>query len=655
MSRKSKFHVEVLEVREVMSLFGNPWPDAEQLKLSFAADGTRIGGANQFFGGGNASSSLFATMRSVGADATWQTEILRAFQTWAVNTNINIGLVADNGTAFGIDAQNDQKGDLRIGAFKQPRDVLAVNNPYSAISGPWSGSLFFNAAYKYSGDEENDEKGYDLFTATLNEAGNIFGLADNKDRTSALYGKYIKQLKGLNKSDIAAIQRLYGGSRRADAYEGVNGNDTEKTAALINFNPYSGDGNKLIAEAMGDITAEKDVDYYRFTMPAGQESMTVCLETAGVSLFTGKVTVLDSKGKSIAAGGAKDPLNGNIQIRIDSSNYKKAVGGETFYVRVEANRDDVFGIGTYRLRVGAGWSPSGATSAAASQPSFRGDDGGTNDTSTTSTVLNANGSGRYFVESVLAGTTDVDFYRVQSRSNSTIMTVEVRTYGQAKVPPVAEIYDAGGNLVAGQLVICRESNRFLIQANIEARLNPSDYYVRVVAASQAGEFQMTDYKLDISFDDSKIDLETIKNGDLSAANPVGFTSLNISASRQFLFSLGVNSQDTTIESGARLIIFDSAKNVVGTLTAESGQATTMTLFLMPGIYTIMITGGTKTGIPIPRLDYKVKMAVLNDPIDPYAPADPTVPPPPVCSSQDNGSTYYASLGLIDPWNNPWLP
>src|SRR5262245_10431788 len=84
--------IECLEDRTLPSSFGIPWPDANHLTLSLAPDGTRspLG-----------SSSLASLLSPAGPPGSWQREVLRAFQTWAVNANINIGLVGDGGQALG--------------------------------------------------------------------------------------------------------------------------------------------------------------------------------------------------------------------------------------------------------------------------------------------------------------------------------------------------------------------------------------------------------------------------------------------------------------------------------------------------------------------------------------------------------------------------
>ena len=102
--------VECLEDRSVPSAFGTAWPDAEHVTLSFTPDGTPTA-----FG----ASTLAAVLRQAGTDAAWQREILRAFQTWAVHANINIGLVADGGQALGAPGavQGDARfGDIRVAA-----------------------------------------------------------------------------------------------------------------------------------------------------------------------------------------------------------------------------------------------------------------------------------------------------------------------------------------------------------------------------------------------------------------------------------------------------------------------------------------------------------------------------------------------------------
>src|SRR4051794_29188041 len=102
--RRSRLELESLEDRFTPAAFNVPWPEPDSLTLSFAPDGTQAG---------NKVSSLFRTLDASMPTATWQREILRAFQTWAIEANVNIGLVSDGGQPF--DTLGFKQGDPRFG------------------------------------------------------------------------------------------------------------------------------------------------------------------------------------------------------------------------------------------------------------------------------------------------------------------------------------------------------------------------------------------------------------------------------------------------------------------------------------------------------------------------------------------------------------
>src|SRR5437016_9177080 len=104
-----RLSVDQLEDR-ITPTFGIPWFDGTSLTLSFVPDGTNISGS---------SSNLFSLLNSTASQQQWQREILRAYQTWAVQANVSVGLVADGGQVMGIPGapQEDPRfGDIRIGA-----------------------------------------------------------------------------------------------------------------------------------------------------------------------------------------------------------------------------------------------------------------------------------------------------------------------------------------------------------------------------------------------------------------------------------------------------------------------------------------------------------------------------------------------------------
>src|SRR4051812_7530351 len=263
--------LEALEDRAVPAVFGEPWLDGRHLTLSFAPAGTPISGA------GSDLSGIFGAYPS--ADAA-KVELLRAFQTWAVAANLNIGLVGDTGAAFGTAGaiQNDPRfGDIRVGARALASDVIAVTTPFSLLTAN-SGDFILNAGKAFG--VGNAAGRYDLFTVALQESGHAFGVGNSSDSASAMYEVYGSARAGLSAADVAAIQGLYG-ARAADAYEGLTGNDTLATAT-----PFAG-----APEA--DLTTAQDVDTYRFVAD-GTAGRYFRVKAAGLSLVAAKLQVLDA-------------------------------------------------------------------------------------------------------------------------------------------------------------------------------------------------------------------------------------------------------------------------------------------------------------------------------------------------------------------------
>src|SRR5262245_15724144 len=233
--------LELLEDRVTPATFGNPWPDASHLTLSFAPDGTAVDGMT---------STLQQALNAVAPTATWQREILRAFQTWAVQANINIGVVTDQGLALGTPGrpQGDNRfGDVRIvGEPLSTDSEMAIASPFEFTSGTWAGDvrLASNVAFGI-----NKAGSVDLFTAMLHEAGHPLGPDHSPDPNSVMYEHYLGPRTGLSAGDIVNIQALYG-ARKPDAFEGAAGNNTLATATAVNMlkNPDGSLGVALEAD-----------------------------------------------------------------------------------------------------------------------------------------------------------------------------------------------------------------------------------------------------------------------------------------------------------------------------------------------------------------------------------------------------------------------
>src|SRR5262249_37807283 len=162
---------------------GFPWPDGQHLTLSFVPDGTPVGDFR---------SSLFQTLDARAPTRDWQREILRAFQTWAQYANVNVGVVADDREALGTTGavQGDARfGDTRVAAAPLAPGPLLTNTPFEWSGTTWSGDIILNTHYLF--DIGGGPGSYDLFSAMLNEAGNVLGVLDTRrDPGSGVYFRY---------------------------------------------------------------------------------------------------------------------------------------------------------------------------------------------------------------------------------------------------------------------------------------------------------------------------------------------------------------------------------------------------------------------------------------------------------------------------------
>jgi hypothetical protein len=130
--------LEILEDRRLPAIFGLPWPDPQHLTLSFAPDGAAVG---------SGPSVLNQTLNTLMPSANWKLDILRAFQSWAVLGNINLGLVADTGAPSGQPGPlqgNSGFGDIRIGAQPLSSDEVAIATPFDLFDNS-SGDVLLNS------------------------------------------------------------------------------------------------------------------------------------------------------------------------------------------------------------------------------------------------------------------------------------------------------------------------------------------------------------------------------------------------------------------------------------------------------------------------------------------------------------------------------
>jgi hypothetical protein len=614
MTRYCRPTLEPLEDRTLpATIWGVAWPNPQHVTVSFVPDGTAIGSAQ---------SNLFQTLNSQAPTSVWETTILQAIKAWAAVTNISVAVVNDGGQPIGTSGfiQGDPRfGDIRIAAEPLGSDVVAITSPFDLAAGTRSGGIILN-----SSDFGSASAGlYDLFTVAIHEAGHSFGLADQTtDPTSVLYAQYLGIRSGLSPSDITQIQSLYGGPRAPDIWEGTTGNNTLATAATITS-----------PDIAADITTLGETDFFQFTIPSYfTSSMTVEVQTVGISLLTPQLTVYNSMQQVISSASSTNPLNNDAVTYV---NY--LVPGQTYYFQVAGARSDVFGMGSYRLKIFSGvlsplvianydtiYNNSGSTTPPP--------DNNTNGTISTALSLDqapyigSLACNRAIVAN-LSTSTDVDFYQVvaqplASGAASTIVASVSAINGSTLLPHIT-VFDQSSNLVSASILV-NGNGTYVVQV---PNATPSaTYYIEVSADPYAGAYITGNYLLGINYISSPIVLKQLATDTLSGTSNKDMYSMSVPVSQVTHLVLSASDPTATVATSVLMTIYDQNNNLILTLTAFAGQTVSADVYLGKGTYTVRLVATTSDGSALSPFAYNLLGQTLTDPTDAY-PVDPLDPTP----------------------------
>ena len=609
---RRRLSVEYLEDRTTPT--ASPWLNPGQLTISFVPDGTATGaGASDLSAMATASGSTLAS---------WEQTIVQAFQTWASQANINLGVVQDQGQPLGTNGliQGDPRfGDIRIAAAPLGNTAtagLAETVTANPSAGTFSGDMVFNSNAPIS-----IGGAYDLFSVALHEAGHSFGFPDEPtDPTSVMYTTY-QTATGLGQDDVAAIQSMYG-SPSGDPFGGGVTNSTVSTA--FDLTRY---GN--LTNVGADISQTGGSEVFRFTTPAAStriNSLTVNVRAAGTSLLTPQVTILNSAGAVVASATAAGPLANSLSVALP--NYQP---GTTYYVQVQGaqvqgDTAGVFSSGAYNLQLSYG--PTSYGNSFNLGATYVNTGSGHNlsilsaqslgfSSATETTDFTAVGSLN------AAGTSN--WYRITPTTLSGFtgtLTVGVVGLAANGLLPTITVYNTLGQQLPAA-VVANQNGTFTVQ--LAGQTTGTTYYLQVSAASSTGANATGSYALwaDLS-QIAPTTFSLLSSGTLTAAASTSYSTLTTNGTRLTQFSLSASDAAGSATAAVRMTIFDANGNQVFTLVAYAGAPlVTGSVWLAAGTYTVVFNAAVAGG-SLPAITYQFSDLYLSEPDDP-TPVDPTDP------------------------------
>lgn len=634
MRRPLRLELEQLEDRLTPASTATPWIIPEHLTLSLAPDGTNAG---------TVSSNLVQTLNREIPTRIWQQEALRAFQTWAVLGNVNIGLVADGGQPLGAPGlvQRDSRfGDIRLAARPMSPETVAAANAFRLTGGTWSGDVVLNSKFSFSAGGAGTS--FDLFSVLLHEAGHVFGLADATDQKSAMYEKYLGVRTGPSAQDIDDFQSLYG-ARQTDRYDDDHSNDV----------PWDATGLHRVADGINaDITTLKDVDYYRFTADDSVRQgspLNVRVRTSGISLLVPSLAVYDRDFNVVGTARASNPLNGNLTVSIPD-----ARPGNRYYVRVGSAAQDVFGIGAYQLTT----NQDNTDNDIDTFWSTVNDERRSNDTLNTATRLTKRNSGEtrlsYSYIASLTSADDVDVYRVRSPQTAgnaaQEMTVLISAMKVNDLAARADVYDQSGNPLAAQVI---GNDRGFFSVRIANAQSDQIYFVKISALAPTGRHATGNYFLGVNFSPTTlVPVKTYAAGALTPAVPTQVQTVTFGRATAVQFILNANAAASAGAAQIQMLIFDAAGKEVFRLIANANEpSSTGVAYLNAGTYLVRYVAVAKDGRLSATLNFSLKGIILNDPIGPEPVAGSTPPP------EGDPSTWteldYLALAILYGYVDPY--
>ena len=618
---------EHLESRYLLDGGGLVWNDTSQLTLSFVPDGTDVGGE---------SSALFEQFDDVATTRQWKDTILQAFQTWAVHTQVNVGVVHDSGLPMGTPGprtEDPRFGDIRIGSRPLVGDVLALGvSQNSVVAGTWAGDVIFNSEASIGSLE-------DLFAVALHEAGHVFGLDESDDPASPMHSHGLPTSSTLTPEDIERLQELHG-DRLPDQYEP---NNSFRTATRL-VDPMPGQAAKLPPILMfGDLTTRDDVDY--FVLPINRQfsgKIEVRVQSAGISLLAPHVRVLNSDGTEVGRSSSPRANGATVMVQLNDADPR-----ERYFIEVSSARGDVFAIGAYSLVVSFASIPQVDTERVDDvvlertreltsdqvQSLLRNprallnldlanddDPSGAQDLASREGL---NATERFTQVASISQESDIDYYRfaTKSESGNNVLNLTVRPLRPGTLIPEATIFDSRRQVVPAETLV--NGNGELV---LQARLEPGKhYFIRVAAEDAEGPLRVGNYRIVLSLVDEWVEMAPFMKGQLNDEAPNHVQALYIARPQLFHFAIDTHSVRDRREGNQAVFVnfWDSEREVLTRVSSPlDATRSSHGILLLPGAYAVQVFSDVLGDRIAQPAQFLLRGTTFSDPFG-VDPNDPT--------------------------------
>lgn len=636
--------MQTLEDRRLLTVFGTAWPDERNLSISFPIDGVQVG---------SYPNEINELLDPIAARQDWQELALRAYQTWAVHADINIGLRNDYNIDFGAPGMtvgDPRFGEFRFGAIPQ-QGLIANSVPFQAIAGTYSGDLILNSNQQFTFDNWDNNTGpdpatilpnqRDLFSLFLHETGNTLGLDDNLMDWSVMFRQYTVPKGILAAEDIASIEALYG--QRSDPYELVD-NGQIQFASLIPT-PVGLDPTHEVIRTRGSMRAGDDVDTYKI-VPTG-DTATLRVHAKGISLLQSQFEVLDSFGQVIAQTNSASVFDNDNELTING-----LLGHSEVYLRVSAiDPNDVYSAGDYWIEIDYREAAQRAADPSPGQYDSGPDtlfanydlvdsELGFNDSIADATSLTPSSGDRYQFESSVSSTTDIDYLKIASPTTvAGRLVVHVTGVGLSKPDVVLSVVDSAGQAV-GTAARLRADGTFTIE--VATPQASQDYFLRV-SVDPSSAVGVGNYVAVAEFEAPASQMHELASGDLTAAADK-FVRWTADKTKLFRFDLASTSDDAG--QAVRVTIYDAhTREIKAVSVAQAGLTRNTLAWLQQGEYILRFTAVSAGELPVTGAHFSLTVDGISDDQDedPDDPADD-----PYHDPYDYSSGYYDSSYYHDP-------